>query len=333
MLTTLSKKTITPWLIVPALVCIIVITSGIVIAGEGNDLNQSGIVNSGQDVTPEALTYVPDQLVVKFAPWTEPGQLPNSGFTTTVRQQLTHSGVFLLETQSADDILTLQSSFDTMSSVIYFHPNYIVNRVHPVQGSYPFSDEQHIGDYSNQQSSTMLNLDNSHLTATGAGLKVGVLDGGVDATYSELSGVVLPGWDFVSNDSDPFDEGGGQTSGHGTFVAGVVHLTAPNAQIQSYRVIDTSGYGDGFTLALAIERAVDDGCDVINISLVLMEEHLAVRDAISYAESQGVTVVASAGNEGNATDLYPAAYDNVIAVASMVTFVEINSPDKKILSF
>ncbi|MDH3937786.1 MAG: S8 family peptidase, partial [candidate division Zixibacteria bacterium] len=82
-------------------------------------------------------------------------------------------------------------------------------------------------------------------------------------------------------------------------------------------VIDNRGYGDGFTLARAIEQAVDDGCNVINISLVLMAEHLAVRDAINYAESQGVAVVAAAGNESNAGNLYPAAFANVISVAAI----------------
>jgi hypothetical protein len=50
------------------------------------------------------------------------------------------------------------------------------------------------------------------------------------------------------------DEPGGLESGHGTFVAGLVHLAAPDAELVAYRVADADGYGDGFTLARAIER-------------------------------------------------------------------------------
>jgi thermitase len=273
--------------------------------------------NSVGDFTPPELAYVPNQLVVKFVSGATPDGFFDDGSVALLRQQQTHGGAFLLDVQPGIDFLDLAMDFDSMSAIEYAHPNYLVNRLHPVQGSYPFSDEQMVGDYSSQSAAVMLALDNSHQSATGAGITVAVLDGGVDASYPELTEVVQSGWDYVSNDGDPFDEGGGQISGHGTFVAGVVHLAAPDAQIIPYRVIDNAGYGDGFTLALAIERAVDDGCNVINISLVLMEEHLAVRDAIDYAEAQGVVVVAAAGNESNTNDLYPAVYENVISVAAI----------------
>jgi hypothetical protein len=286
-------------------------------AGNGNDPSQSTPSNSGPDIVPSESSSEGGEIVVKFASEGDPEQLIEKGLIVAVKQQLAHSGVYLLEMQPGMDVSSLKLDLDTMSAVVYSHPNYLTNNLHPVQGSYPFSDQQLIGDYSLQQAADMLNLSNSHEIATGKDIIVAVLDGGVDASYEELSGIVTPGWDFVSDDDDPFDEGGGPASGHGTFVAGVVHLAAPDAQIKPYRVIDPEGHGDGFSLARAIERAVDEGCDVINISMVLMEEHLAVRDAINYAASEGVSVVASAGNEASATDLYPAAFSNVISVAAV----------------
>ncbi len=311
-----SKRTIQLRLVLAAAMGILMLAAGLAMAGGGVTSIRPYASNSVNDFTPPELSYVQNQLVVKFVTGVAPSGFFENGSVALLRQQ-THSGAFLLDVQPGVDFLELALDFDSMSAVEYAHLNYVVNQLHPVQGSYPFSDEQMMGDYSGQNAAVMLGLDNCHQSATGAGITVAVLDGGVDASYAELAEVVQGGWDYVSNDSDPFDEAGGQISGHGTFVAGVVHLAAPDAQITPYRVIDNEGYGDGFTLALAIERAVDDGCNVINISLVLMEEHLAVRDAIDYAESQGVVVVAAAGNESDTNSLYPAVYDNVISVAAI----------------
>ena len=106
-------------------------------------------------------------------------------------------------------------------------------------------------------------------------------------------------------------------SGHGTFVAGVVHLAAPDAQIRAYRIADAEGYGDGFKLARAIEQAALDGCDVINLSVALLKRHLAVRDAMLYAEDVGALVVAAAGNLGTDDLVYPAAEASAMAVGAV----------------
>jgi subtilisin family serine protease len=123
-----------------------------------------------------------------------------------------------------------------------------------------------------------LHLAQAHTLSTGAGVRVAVLDTGVDATHQALAGRLLPGFDFVDNDLDPSEVGAPGVDiafGHGTHVAGLVALAAPGAQIVPLRVLDRAGQGNAWVLAEAMLYAVDpdanpqtnDGAQVINMSL------------------------------------------------------------------
>ena len=103
---------------------------------------------------------------------------------------------------------------------------------------------------------------------------------------------------------------------HGTFTAGVIAATAPDAQIMPLRAFDDEGQTDLFTLAKAIWYAVDNGADVINMSWGTDTDSDVIRSAIEYAASKGVILVASAGNMNSDFAYYPAAYDEVLAVAA-----------------
>lgn len=123
-----------------------------------------------------------------------------------------------------------------------------------------------------------LRLPEAHQLSTGAGMRVAVLDTGVDTTHPALAGRLLPGFDFVDFDNDPSEVGSKATNisfGHGTHVAGLVALAAPGAQIVPLRVLDADGVGNAWVLAEAMLYAVDpdrnpatnDGAHVVNISL------------------------------------------------------------------
>ena len=101
-----------------------------------------------------------------------------------------------------------------------------------MQGSYPFSDVAGTGDYATQVAVSTLRLPEAHTQATGDGVTVGLIDVGADFDNPTLTGVVVSGYDFVDDDDDAFDEPGGIHSGHGTFVAGVIHLAAPDATMR-----------------------------------------------------------------------------------------------------
>jgi subtilisin family serine protease len=105
--------------------------------------------------------------------------------------------------------------------------------------------------------------------------------------------------------------------GHGTMVAGLIHLVAPDAKIMPVRAFGADGSATISQIVQAIAYAVDHGAGVINMSFSVKQQSDALAAAIDAAVSQGVICVASAGNDNQANPLvWPAAYDNVIGVAA-----------------
>ncbi len=231
--------------------------------------------------------------------------------------QLEFSPVYLLQYDPGVDPYQEAQKLATKRGVEYAHPNFVCDSSHGVQGSRPISDPPGSGDYKGQPASRVLDLDRVHPAATGNGVRIGIIDGGINFDHPLFESTTFAGYDFVDDDDYAFDEPGGEISGHGTFVAGMLHLVAPHAELIPYRVIDTCGHGDGFTMARAIERAISDSCRLINISLVLTDRHWAVKDVIQYAEEQNIMVVVAAGNDATSADSYPSAEKGALAVAAV----------------
>jgi len=264
------------------------------------------------------LLFDPDKLVIRL----EPGQsidAINEQFETSVDEYLPQLDIYLLKCSTSQDMDALANTIEELPEVSFCHPNYRVDPLEPVQGSLPITDLTGTGDYWDQPAVDILNLDGAHSLATGSGVTMAVLDGGINYTHSQLSGFVTSGYDYVDNDENAFDEIGGANSGHGTFVAGVVHLVAPDADIRSYRVTDINGESNGYMVAEAILQAVDDGCRVINLSMVTMAVHNAINEAIEYAKENNVITVVAAGNTSGDSACYPASDVNALAVAAVDT--------------
>jgi subtilisin family serine protease len=133
----------------------------------------------------------------------------------------------------------------------------------------------------------------------------------------------------VDDDADPSEEANGrdddgdgavdESYGHGTFVSGIVTLTAPKAEIMPMRVLDSDGRGNLFVVAEAITDAVKAGADVINLSFGTdtRPDPTKLDDAIKFARTRGVVVTASAGNESSTAEEYPAALGEVVAVSAL----------------
>lgn len=156
-------------------------------------------------------------------------------------------------------------------------------------------------------------------TDAGDGLTVAVLDSGV-LSHSTLEGAALDHLDLL--DPAVAAVGQGSASGHGTAVASLIagqdgNGIAPGAKLLSIRILDSDGIGDTFSLARGIVEAVDRGAQVVNMSLGSFGSNAALDNAIDYAHSKGVVLVASAGNDGVKALPYPAAYDKVIAVSAI----------------
>jgi subtilisin len=118
--------------------------------------------------------------------------------------------------------------------------------------------------------------------------------------------------------------------GHGTHVAGIVAATVarsgrgikgyvPQAKIRAYRAIGTGSGALTFDLAKAIHQAVEDGCDIINMSLGSPSPQIAIRNKVEMAYDNGVLCIAATGNDGGAVN-YPAAFNPVMGVGAFGKF-------------
>ncbi len=247
----------------------------------------------------------------------------NTTFGTTTVSTMFQTGSYLLATAPGVDAESLAAVIMLDQAVLYCGANYYLDAPEPFQRSSPFLDNQLIGDFEDQPAALTLALPTVHLVADGTAVKVAIIDTGLNFDHPEFaakSGHFVSGYDFVDNDTYAFDEPGGIASGHGTFVAGAVALVAPGSELWAYRVLDTLGRSDGYTLASAVVRAVDDGCKVVNLSLGLVGKHDALDDAIHYAYNNNVIVVAAVGNDSTGDPNlfpYPAKESNTIAVAAL----------------
>ncbi|UGW83499.1 MULTISPECIES: S8 family serine peptidase [Bacillus] len=147
---------------------------------------------------------------------------------------------------------------------------------------------------------------------TGKGVKVAIIDTGVEYKHPDLKKNFgqYKGYDFVDNDYDPEETPSGDPRGastdHGTHVAGTVAANgtikgvAPDATLLAYRVLGPGGSGTTENVIAGIERAVQDGADVMNLSLgnSVNNPDWATSTALDWAMSEGVTAVTSNGNSG-----------------------------------
>ncbi|GIE92929.1 S8 family serine peptidase [Paractinoplanes rishiriensis] len=160
--------------------------------------------------------------------------------------------------------------------------------------------------------------------STGAGVTVAVLDSGVDADHPDLADQLLPGYNTITR----ADDDGTDTYGHGTQVAGIIAAAtgnevgisgiAPDVKILPVKVLNEWGGGTASDTAAGIVYAVDHGATVINMSFTTTTRAGVLTNAIAYARSKGVVVVAAGGNSrvrGNAPQ-YPGAEPSVISVAA-----------------
>ena len=148
---------------------------------------------------------------------------------------------------------------------------------------------------------------------------VAVLDTGIDSSHEDLNGQVVAEANFTDSPTP------GDVHGHGTHIAGIIAAKnndigiigmAPDSRLLNAKVADDMGRCRASALAEGIVWAVDNGASVINISVEIRGTSSELEKAIDYAWSEGSLVVAAAGNDGNDSPVYPAGYDNCVAVAA-----------------
>tara|TARA_B110000444_G_scaffold155056_1_gene145152 strand:+ start:2818 stop:3975 length:1158 start_codon:yes stop_codon:yes gene_type:complete len=187
------------------------------------------------------------------------------------------------------------------------------------------------GAISNQETySEMIQLDD--ISLKGEGISVCIVDSGIDMTHPDLSGVILSGWrDFISQETEPYDDNGHGTSMAGILVAdGWIQGVAPDVNLFIAKALDgANGQGSDETVVQAIDWCVEQNVNVISLSLggapgILPFNPFSGRDsgdAASDAIDQGIVVVAAAGNDGGADDdgdvAHPSSEQLVISVGGV----------------
>ena len=165
----------------------------------------------------------------------------------------------------------------------------------------------------------------------GNGIKIAVIDTGIDYTHQDLfgfgpNGKVVGGYDFVDNDGQPMD-----TNGHGTEVAGIIAAdgnlkgVAPKAKLLAYRVSATGEAVSSEFIVSAINRAINDKADIINISLGINKTNEELDTAVSKAVKNGIVVVTAAGNSGPGIQTIGSPAENIDVITVGASYNNITS--------
>ncbi len=280
---------------------------------------------------PATRDYLPDQILIRFQPWVTAqaaDQLMAQSGLRRIRQ------VHPLKTHvlQLPPGLTVENAIEVLShrpEVAVVEPNYILRTFGEIVDQWGLAKI-----HAPEAWATLGSNPDPVLLAT--------VDTGIDRLHPDLGANIwanpdeIPGngvdddgngyiddtwgWDFVNNDNDPIDD-----NMHGTAVSSVeaavkdgngVAGVCPWCQLMAVKVMDANGSGAMDVVARGIFYAADNGARVINLSMGAVAGTQVLEDAVNYAWSKGVLVVAAAGNSGNGTPSYPAAYTNAMAVAS-----------------
>jgi len=164
----------------------------------------------------------------------------------------------------------------------------------------------------------------------GSGIIISVIDTGVDFNHPDIfgfgiDGKIIGGYDFVDNDNIPED-----TDGHGTQVTGIIAANgslkgiAPNSKILVYKVSEDGESVPTSMIIKAIEKSIEDGADIINISLGINQTNVKIDQAVTKAIQNNIFVVTAAGNFGPELNTIgsPAMNPNAITVGATFNDVQ-----------
>jgi thermitase len=320
----------------------------------------------------ETESIVPGQVIVKLEPGVKIGDVNLRGYGLRVQERFlnqTNTDIYLLR---ATDGSSAQSKLGALAGdplIAYVELNYLSgapeadarHRAFPAGDATP-TTRNYSGISGASYPDSALGLTDARSISQGAGSTVAVLDTGAQLGHPALKArfAGVPRYDFVDDDTDPSEpqlakddqQLAQEVVGHGTHVAGIVKLVAPEARIMPLRVLDREGYGTVFHVAEAIAYADIKGADVINLSLGTPSWSRLVREKVNGAMAGGAVVVAAAGNYDStlpqypASNFLPAAKDNdgLLAVTSVSPaekksdfanygkWVDIAAPGEEILS-
>lgn len=227
------------------------------------------------------------------------------------RRHIGQLGVDIVQVTSKESIGEIIKKYKARGEVEYVEPNYLAKR-------FLIPDDSL---YSKQWHLQKIEAPKAWDVSQGGFGPIAIVDTGIAPTQADLSGFVQTGYNFVNNSADATDD-----NGHGTHVAGIVSAASNNStgvasigfkgSLLPVKVLDSTGAGTYGDVASGIIYATDKGAKIVNLSLGGSSSSQTLHEAVKYALSRGVVVVAAAGNNSNDSSVYPAAYPGVIAVTA-----------------
>jgi thermitase len=295
----------------------------------------------------DASEYLADEIVVKLITTSDLAAF-RADYDLTLIDQFGLRPIYRFRIPAGSLVLDTLEQIENDIRVLYAEPNYLAETPEGRAGRGSWSIGSDSGEYAAQWGPEQVRLAEAHTISRGNAITIAILDTGIDDTHPAFAGRLVAGYDFVDDDALPREAGSTSNTGygHGTHVAGIVALIAPDAQIMPIRVLDIEGRGNIWVLAEALQYAVDpdqnpataDGAAVINLSLgtlrrtSLLEELIDEITCANNADDDGndgsdgsdndngddgndgsncigggAVVVSAAGNSGDTTPHYPAA--------------------------
>jgi thermitase len=255
----------------------------------------------------------------------------NADYSTTVLDTVPEMpGLYLLRVAPGNDVPKLLYRMMNDRRLVYAEADIVSKSPLAYPRSISVWNDQNPTLFEQQLAVSALGMLSAHAITRGAGSIVAVIDTGVQLDHPVLAAsFTTERFDFVDNDADPTDNANAldddgdrlidEAYGHGTHVAGIVHLVAPDAKIMPLRVLEADGSGNVFAVAKAVAWASRRGANVINLSLGAGQPSLVMHDAVEAARKLGVIVVAAAGNADALDKQFPAADTDAIGITSVDT--------------
>ena len=275
--------------------------------------------------------HVPGELIAKMAEGAELAQLDailtqDGCVLTGIVEEM---GLIRVSFDPGIPVSDMAAQLEARNDIEFAHPNDLGEGGFVPNDTYFFQQWQHEneGGPFGTVGADIESVPAWDITRGDSSVVVAVLDSGIDSDHPEFAGRLLPGFDFVNNDSDPEDD-----QSHGTLVTGVLAANAENAfsvagvdhscSILPVKVLNQSNRGSTFNLIQGLNFAA--GADVINMSLINYRGTRALREALEFARDAGSILIACAGNGGigNADRSFPGYSPLTISVGASNGFDE-----------
>jgi hypothetical protein len=242
---------------------------------------------------------------------------------TALKRDLGLSRIYALTLPPSSDLQEALAAFSADPAVEYAEPDHIGFGA-GLPNDTRFGDQwglYNTGQYGGKPDADIDAPEAWDISTGATSTILAIIDTGVDLDHPDLTGKIVPGYDFVYTDTIAQDD-----HGHGTHVAGIaaavtdngvgVAGVCPECRIMPLKALNSSNQGFYSWWASAIVHAVDDGADVINMSMGGISDSISLHDAVRYAYNADVPIVVAMMNVATSTEYYPAAFTETIAVGS-----------------